>query len=360
MDGITAGQDMSRVTVSTQVPYEVLIGRGLLDRCGELVGDVVPPCRCVVVSDDTVAALYLERTRASLETVGFKVSAYVFASGEEHKTLGTYGDILGFCAREHLTRTDLIVALGGGVVGDMAGCVAATYLRGIRFVQVPTTMLACVDASVGGKTAIDLEEGKNLVGAFHQPSLVICDTDTLDTLPHETFACGMAEVIKYGVLGDEAFFSLLPHVVRSMYGHIIERCVRMKRDYVEQDEREAGARRFLNLGHTVGHAIERCSGYGIPHGDAVACGMVIICRACEARGEADLGTTERVASMCRVFGLPVETRFSADELAEAALADKKRSGDRVTVVGVRRVGDCFLKSVATSELRDLIALGLGE
>ena len=146
MDGITAGQDMSRVTVSTQVPYEVLIGRGLLDRCGELVGDVVPPCRCVVVSDDTVAALYLERTRASLETVGFKVSAYVFASGEEHKTLGTYGDILGFCAREHLTRTDLIVALGGGVVGDMAGFVAATYLRGIRFVQVPTTMLACVDA----------------------------------------------------------------------------------------------------------------------------------------------------------------------------------------------------------------------
>ncbi len=360
MDGITAGQDMSRVTVSTQVPYEILIGRGLLDRCGELVGDVVPPCRCVVVSDDTVAALYLERTRASLETVGFKVSAYVFASGEEHKTLGTYGDILGFCAREHLTRTDLIVALGGGVVGDMAGFVAATYLRGIRFVQVPTTMLACVDASVGGKTAIDLEEGKNLVGAFHQPSLVICDTDTLDTLPHETFACGMAEVIKYGVLGDEAFFSLLPHVVRSMYGHIIERCVRMKRDYVEQDEREAGARRFLNLGHTVGHAIERCSGYGIPHGDAVACGMVIICRACEALGEADLGTTERVASMCRVFGLPVETRFSADELAEAALADKKRSGDRVTVVGVRRVGDCFLKSVATSELRDLIALGLGE
>ena len=267
------------------------------------------------------------------------------------------------------------MALGGGVVGDMAGFAAATYLRGIRCVQIPTTLLAAVDSSVGGKTAVDLSAGKNLVGAFHQPSAVICDVETLDTLPDAVFSDGMAEALKYGVLCDDGLFKrLATSNPREDAIRTISRCVDIKRAYVEADEFEGGLRRFLNLGHTIGHAIEKCSGFAIPHGSAVAVGMIMMARACEANDDAVPGTADRIADACRNAGLPTTipeavaaadparvpdaSAFTAQALAEAARSDKKRSGDTITIVGVHTVGECFLKGIPVDRLQDVIAAGM--
>lgn len=359
--GITKGKtDVRHVRVRVAEGYDVMIGAGLLSECGMLLAGLSAPCRVAVISDDTVAALYLSAVRDSLMAAGFTVVTHVFPHGEEHKTLATFSGILDFLAASGLTRSDLLVALGGGVVGDVAGFAAASYMRGIRYVQMPTTLLAAVDSSVGGKTAVDLPVGKNLVGAFHQPSAVICDTDCLDTLPASTFADGCAEALKYGVLCDEELFELIAAADPADRARIIERCVRIKALYVEADEHEAGERRFLNLGHTVGHAIERCSSYTVTHGQAVAIGMVIIARACERLGRAQAGTTDCITAALERLGLPTSTAYGANELARAALSDKKRSGDAITIVGIERVGACYLESMPVQGLIDLLTLGCEE
>ena len=265
---------MNAVQVKASREYDVLIGAGLLDRCGELIAAVHKPCTAAIITDDTVNALYGERVEASLAAAGYKVVRFVFPHGEENKNLMTFAAAQNFLAENRLSRSDLVVALGGGVVGDLAGFVAATYLRGIRFVQLPTTLLAAVDSSVGGKTAVDLPAGKNLCGCFSQPSLVLCDYETLSTLPEETFAEGCAEVVKYGVLADEGFFSALEEKgVKGEEEAVITRCVSIKRDVVCADEFDNGERQKLNLGHTVGHAIEQNSNFSVSHGAAVAMGM---------------------------------------------------------------------------------------
>ena len=260
---------------------------------------------------------------------------------------------MNFLAENKLTRSDMLVALGGGVVGDLAGFAAATYLRGIRFIQVPTTLLAAVDSSVGGKTAIDLPAGKNLAGAFCQPSLVLCDIDTLNTLPLEVFRDGCAEVIKYGVLYDPDLFDTLSNDGLSFDREsVIARCVELKRDVVMEDEFDTGSRMKLNLGHTIGHGVEARSHFDISHGKAVAIGMAIVSR---ASGCID---THRIIRALEQFGLPTHTEYTADELYAYTLSDKKRSGGSVSLIIPRAIGDCTISPTNIENLKSFIEAGL--
>ena len=347
------------IHVRTDPAYDVTIGPGLLAECGRRLREAVPLCHMAVVADSTVAPLYLETVKASLLQAGYRVSAYVFPAGEGSKNFETLSSILEFLAEEHLTRTDCVAALGGGVTGDMAGLAAALYLRGVKYVQLPTTLLSAVDSSVGGKTAIDLRAGKNLAGAFMQPAAVLCDTSCLNTLPPDVFADGAAEAIKTGVLCDESLFALFEDgALTAAPEEVIARCVAFKAGVVERDEKEQGERKLLNLGHTVGHAIEKCSGFTIPHGHAVAAGTAIMARAAEKLGWTDGPVAGRIAACLEKNRLPVRTGFEARALALAALSDKKRAGDSITIVVPKAIGRCELKKMPVSQLLPVIQAGL--
>ena len=339
---------MRSVHVPASTDYDVLIGAGLIDKAGELTAKVVRPCQCVIVTDDNVDELYGDRVEISFKYSGFGVSRFVFPAGEGSKHIGTLSELLEYMAQRRMTRSDLVVALGGGVVGDMAGFAAAVYARGIRFVQVPTTLLAAVDSSVGGKTAIDLKAGKNLAGAFHQPSLVVTDTDVLRDLPDDLMACGAAEAIKHGMLFDPELFALLETGRwQDRMDEVAARNVELKRDVVARDEFDTGARACLNLGHTFGHAIEQCSGLTITHGQGVAVGMLMA--ACAAGCGDDL--IRRLAACLRANGLPTRCPFGAEALTDAALSDKKRAGASITLVLPEEVGKYRLEKISVGELR---------
>lgn len=345
---------MRSVTVKTSATYEVLIGSGLLQKAGEAVKKVISPCKAAIVTDSTVVHLYEETVRKSLTEAGFSVCTFVFPAGEASKNIHTLSHLLEFLAKEEMTRTDLIVALGGGVTGDLAGFGAAVYLRGISFVQIPTTFLAAIDSSVGGKTAVDLEAGKNLAGAFYQPKLVLCDTDVLQTLPEVVFADGIAEALKYGVLGDDALFEKIAGGdFRQDLEEIIETCVSMKRDVVEEDEFDTGKRQLLNLGHTFGHAIEQKSHFQMTHGHAVAIGMHLIAKAAEAKGIAEKGTAAAIAKALEQNQLPKETEFSPAEVAEGTLRDKKRRGGTISFVFPKKIGACEIVKIPVEEVEAL-------
>lgn len=351
---------MTTVTVRASRPYEVTIGRGLLDTVGRQAAGQWKGRSAAVVSDSTVAPLYLNRVKDSLERAGFRVHSFVFPAGEDQKNGGTYLKLLEFLAARRLTRADGLIALGGGVVGDLAGFAAATFLRGIGFLQLPTTLLAAVDSSVGGKTAIDLTNGKNLAGAFYQPQAVLCDLDTLDTLPAEVFADGCAEVIKYGMIGDPALLARLETVdFRADPEELVARCVAQKRDLVEQDEFDTGARQLLNLGHTLGHGVEACSGYTVSHGWAVAIGMTLVTRAAVAFGRCPAEVLPRLRRLLERYGLPDATAYSAQALYEKTLSDKKRSGDTISLVVPIAWGASQLVRIPVSELPAWIERGLG-
>lgn len=345
------------VTASTE--YDVKIGSGLLATLGAELSKVCKLGTAAIISDSNVWPLYGETATAALEKVGYRVVHFVFPAGEERKNGNTYLAILNFLAENHITRSDCIVALGGGVVGDIAGFAAATFLRGIAYIQVPTTLLAAVDSSVGGKTAIDLDAGKNLAGTFYQPRLVLCDTDLLQTLPEDNFRDGCAEVIKYGVLYDDMLFS---HLMQDGLGFdresVIACCVKLKRDVVAQDEFDTGARQMLNLGHTIGHAVESLSDFTVSHGKAVAVGMAITAIAAEKYGICSSGASKQIQAILAKFHLPATTEHSAQELFEAALSDKKRLGDTVTLVVPREIGRCILRPTKIDELKDFIKAGL--
>lgn len=349
---------MRTIPVNTNPPYGVAIGPGILKDCGVRLREVIPPCHMAVVTDSTVGPLYLETVTESLSAAGYAVSTYTFPAGEGSKNFETLSGILEFLASEHLTRTDCLIALGGGVVGDMAGFAAACYLRGIRYAQMPTTLLSAVDSSVGGKTAIDLRAGKNLAGAFLQPAAVLCGTDCLKTLPPAVFADGAAEAVKTGVLCDGTLFALFEDgTLKADPAEVIARCVAYKAGVVERDEKEQGERKLLNLGHTVGHAIEKCSGYSIPHGHAVAAGLAVMARAAQALGWAEEPLAARICACLSKNALPVSTEYSPEALAEAALADKKRAGGDITLVIPKKIGLCELKTMPVTELLPVIRAG---
>ena len=350
---------MKKVHVNASKSYDITVGRNLLPRLGTFLQPVKSACRVAVITDDRVNALYGNTVLTSLKEQGYAPSLYAFPHGEHAKQLETYGNILEFLAAERITRGDMILALGGGVPGDIAGFAAATYLRGIPVVQVPTTFLAAVDSSVGGKTGVNLAAGKNLAGAFWQPSAVFCDCDTFKTLPAETLADGIAESVKYGCILDRALFEKFEAgVTESDYETIVERCVSIKRDVVQEDERDTGRRQLLNFGHTVGHGIEKNANYEISHGHAVAIGMVIAAGIAEKLHLAEEPCRERIAATLQKYGLPTATDFSAEVLAEAALSDKKRNGRMLTFILPKKIGECILREVPAEDLTRLIRLGL--
>lgn len=351
---------MKTVEVNASGRYDVLIGSGLLSQAGELVKSVaVGAEKAAVVTEDTVDALYGEKIVSALETAGLEAVKYVLPHGEASKNGENYLKILNFLANSHLTRSDVLVALGGGMVGDMAGFAAASYLRGIKYVQIPTTLLADVDSSVGGKTAIDLDAGKNLAGAFCQPRLVICDYDTLRTLPEDIFTDGCAEVIKYGILGDTELFAHLEARGRDFdTEYVLERCVAMKRDYVCADEFDNGERRKLNLGHTLGHAVEAASSFGLSHGKSVAIGLASVARAAAAAGVCSGECAGRIAALLEKFGLPTRTDFDMEVLYEHMLSDKKRLGGTVNLIVPERIGLCTVRPLRMDEAREFMKAGL--
>ncbi len=350
---------MTTVQVKASRSYEVKIGRGLLDTLGVEAAGLVKGRSAAIVSDSNVAPLYLDREKARLEEAGFRTCEFVFPAGESYKNGETYLNLLEFLAENQITRSDTLVALGGGVVGDLTGFAAATFLRGIDFIQLPTTLLAAVDASVGGKTAIDLKNGKNLAGAFYQPRLVLCDLDTLDTLPADIFADGCAEVIKYGMIGDEGLLDLLGQKhFRDDPEEVVARCIARKRDLVEADEFDTGARQLLNLGHTIGHGIEACSGYGISHGKAVAMGMTIITRAAIDHGMCPFESLNKLQKLLKQYGLPDATEYSAADLYEKTLSDKKRTGGTISLVVPTAWGKSVLHKVPVEDLLNWIEKGL--
>lgn len=350
---------MKTIQVNASTTYPIHIGADLLSQSGSLCLDALgAPCKLCVVSDTNVAPLYLQKTEDALVSSGFEVCSFVFPNGEASKNTATLIELLEFLAEHRLTRSDAIVALGGGVVGDLSGFAAAVYLRGIRFLQIPTTLLAAVDSSVGGKTAVDLRAGKNLAGAFHQPSAVICDVKTLDTLSDAVFADGCAEVVKYGVINDRAFFESLRSGVREQIEQVIAACVQNKSRIVEGDEFDRGARQLLNLGHTVGHAVEACSNFEISHGSAVAIGMAVVTRAAVRAGLCPASDLDSLLSLLTSLSLPTECPYTARELCAIASADKKRSGAHITLVVPYGIGDCRLERIELDALEDFVAMGL--
>ena len=349
---------MKTIHVSASKEYDVLVERGLLRRCGELIRGVCRGQSAAIVADETVWTLHGETVAEALRDSGFRVICHTFPAGEQEKTLETYAEVIRFLATEKMSRSDCIVALGGGVTGDLAGFAAATYMRGIDFVQIPTTLLAAVDSSVGGKTAVDLAEGKNLVGCFYQPRMVICDPDVLETLPKEQFRAGMAEVIKYGMIADGAFLKrLVEKSAEEELEDVIAACVEMKRDVVARDEFEQGERRILNFGHTVGHAVERCCHFEVSHGEAVAIGMAVLTRAAVKKGCCSEETLTHLLQALEKYGLPTESDCGLEELSAAALADKKRSGDRLHLVIPETVGKCRVEAIAAESFVDWLKEG---
>lgn len=350
---------MKRISIRASRAYDVCIGRGLFRELGARAAEVLRGRSAVVVSDSNVAPLYLNAALESLRAAGFEADSFVFPAGEASKCPETYIALLRALAEKRLTRSDALVALGGGVVGDLTGFAAATYLRGVASVQIPTTLLACVDSSVGGKTAIDLPEGKNLAGAFYQPNLVLCDPDLLETLPEDVFADGCAEVIKYGMLGSAELLNQLREAPAArQLEYVIAKCVEMKRDVVEGDEFDTGRRQLLNLGHTFAHAIEGASHYEIPHGRAVAMGMRLITRAAVRKGFCPEACLDVLEELLAAHGLPLRADFDAETLAAGALSDKKRSGGTLTLVVPCALGESALHTVPVSEIPDWARAGV--
>ena len=349
---------MKTIHVNASKSYDILIERGILDRAGEEIKTVWGAGEALIVSDDTVWDLYGETVLASMQKAGFDVTSFTFPHGEQSKNLSVYADILNALAARHLSRKGLVVALGGGVVGDMAGFAAATYLRGVRFVQIPTTLLSQVDSSVGGKTAVDLPAGKNLVGAFCQPSLVLCDPHALSTLPAPVFYDGCAEVIKAAMLKSHAFFEDLQKTPpREQLEHMLEFCISMKRDVVEEDEFDTGARQYLNLGHTFGHAVEAASAFSISHGCAVSIGMVMMTRAAVKKGYCKEDTLEQLIALLKQYHLPTEVPYPALSLLGIVRSDKKTMGGTVTLVVPEKIGRCTLVPVPVCDVPDWLTAG---
>lgn len=350
---------MTIVNVKASKEYPVYIENGAIDRTGEYARKHAPGNKAILVSDSHVAPIYAERVKKSLEEAGYEVPVFVFPEGEKSKCRDTLFDLLEASAEAGLTRSDIFIALGGGVTGDLCGLAASLFMRGVRFVQIPTTLLASVDSSVGGKTAIDLDAGKNLCGTFWQPSCVICDPDVLSTLEPSVFADGMAEVIKYGIIcSPEIFETVKDKPDIDKIGKVIAACVQTKADVVAEDEFDRGRRALLNLGHTFGHAIEKCSSFTVSHGSAVAIGMVMAARVSAKLGFADPSCIDVIKTALVNNALATACDFSPEKLAKAALSDKKKSGEKISLVLFCSIGDSFTHTVSTSDLVEIFSWGL--
>jgi 3-dehydroquinate synthase len=350
--------------------YDIHVGRGLLGEAAERVRAVLQPHRIAVVADETVAGLYGETLREALAAGGADAVLVTFPAGEASKRLAQAEVLHEALLAEGLDRKSALVALGGGVTGDLAGFVAATFLRGIPFVQAPTSLLAMVDSSSGGKTGVNLRAGKNLVGAFHQPALVLADIDTLRTLPREELLSGLAEVVKHGVIRDAAYFELVETGAEAILAldpetlaAVVAGSCRIKGAVVAEDEREeSGVRALLNLGHTFGHAYEAASGYALRHGEAVAMGMIAACHLAERLGLSEAALRERLAALLRRIGLPCTApAYDAEDLLATMRGDKKRERGRHRFVLPRSLGTAEVVTVDDEDaVREALRLTISE
>ena len=330
---------------------EIHIENGLLSRAAAVIGETFSPSRIHIVSDSTVAPLYLQKLEQQFT---LPVTHTIIPAGEEHKRLATVEGIYHDLLAVGMTRKDLIVALGGGVVGDITGFAAATFLRGVSLCQIPTTLLAQVDSSVGGKTGVDMPEGKNLVGAFYQPRLVLIDPSVLTTLPEQTFADGMAEVVKYGYISNRDILDMVsaPDYKQNIESIICE-CVKIKRDVVTIDEHDTGLRMILNFGHTIGHAAEKLGNYvDLTHGQAVAVGMVAAMRLSAFLGNEDL--TGRLIEILKHIGLPTELKYDREDIYRSLLSDKKKFGATVNFILVREPGRAEITPIDAEKLHEYV------
>ena len=339
------------INVSASRCYDIHIGRGLLAKLGDFIHPLLGKCRLAVLTDSNVDALYGNVIMEYLAKAGYDACKYVIPAGEASKCATNLLAFLNFLAQEQITRSDALVAFGGGVVGDLCGLSASLYLRGIKYVQVPTTLLAAVDSSVGGKTAIDIPAGKNLVGSFYQPVLVCCDTALMDTLPVNIYRDGCAEVIKYGMILDDVLYEKL-HALPFDREEVVARCVEIKRDVVQQDEFDNGIRGLLNFGHTFGHAIEKLSDFAVSHGEAVAKGMVIASRMAALMGMCNVA--DELSALLVKYGFDISCQYSAEDIFDSLLSDKKRSGGTISVVLPHAMGDCVLVALELDELKNLL------
>lgn len=328
-------------------PYQVLVGRGLLASLGSLLKEQAPAHRYALVSDSNVAAIYGEPTIRGLEEAGLSAELFTFEAGEQNKSRTTWVDLTDRLLRAGFGRDSCLIAMGGGVTGDLGGFVGATYMRGIPVVQVPTSLVAMIDASIGGKTGVDVEAGKNLVGAFHAPNFVLADPDVVSTLPRAERAQGMIEAVKHGAIMDEAYFLALDREMPALLDgeaaaveRAVVRSVELKSAVVSEDEREAGRREILNFGHTLGHAIEAACNFRVPHGTAVACGMILEARLGTALGVTDADVAERIDQVVRRVGVPTEIPDGAapNDILTYLASDKKVRHGRTRFVFLSRIG----------------------
>lgn len=343
---------MKKLRVEVGKGYDIFIQKGILNDCGRYIKTVSQAKKVCVVSDTNVYPIYQNGVKKSLQENGFEVISYVFKAGEASKTIATVMEMVECMAQNGFTREDLVVALGGGVCGDMAGFAAAIYLRGIEFVQIPTSLLAQVDSSVGGKTAVDLPQGKNLCGAFHQPCLVLIDPNTLQTLTPKYFSDGMAEAIKMGCIKSKRLFEKIEQQnANEIIEEIIFECVSLKAEVVQQDEKERGERALLNFGHTAGHAIEKLHGFTtISHGEAVGIGMVLIAKAGEKNGITEKGTANRIVNVLEKYHLKTEDTHALNDIITAMNSDKKRTGDAIRFILLRSIGDSLVQPIHKEEI----------
>lgn len=340
---------MKNIRVNTSKPYDVLIERGSIINCGKYIAEITKSRQAAIITDDIVDELYGDMVESSLSENGFKHTTFVFKNGEASKNISVLSGIYDFLCESNITRNDIIIALGGGVVGDITGFAAATYLRGVEFVQIPTTLLAQIDSSVGGKTAIDIESGKNLVGAFKQPALVICDSNTLKTLSDEILSDGMAEAIKYGMIRDKKLFELIEEHnlsnIDEVMDELVYTCIDIKRMVVENDEFDRGERMILNFGHTIGHAIEGWHNYtNYTHGKGVAAGMCII-----TRKFAEPSVIERLEKTVHSYKLPTNTEALMSELLPYCTKDKKCESANINYIVCKTIGISEIRKVTISE-----------
>ena len=347
---------MEKVTINASISYDILIDSGIIDGCGRLVRDIKPKGKCAVITDDNVDSFYGERVMKSLKDADIEAVKFAFPHGEASKNHSTLLSIYAFLAGHGFTRSDYIVALGGGVVGDTAGFAATTYMRGIDFIQIPTTVVSQADSSVGGKTAVNIEAGKNLVGLFHQPRLVIADTDTLSTLTPEFFADGMAEVVKHGMIKSAELFEILStQDIKSNLVGIMKRNVTIKGRVVENDEREKGERMLLNFGHTLGHALEKYYNFtGLTHGCAVAIGMSTFTHIAERRGMCKAGVADKLDALLIKCGLPITDPAPMSELFRLSLGDKKHLANGMNIVICSDIGKSDVVKMSVDEYQEFL------
>lgn len=341
---------MEKITVNASTPYEVLIGQGLLMSCGKLAREVTKSNKMILITDDIVDNLYSETVIHSLTKEGFNVFKYVFPNGEKSKSMDNLINIYNFLAEHNVSRTDCLCALGGGVTGDITGYAAATYLRGIDFIQIPTTLLAQIDSSVGGKTAVNLPCGKNLIGAFKQPKLVICDPLTLKTLSESIVSDGMAEAIKYGMIKSHHLFDIIASHNSTNYFNVIDdivsRCITIKSMIVEKDEFDKGERMLLNFGHTMGHAVESFYHYEkYTHGSAVAIGMNMITEQAVKAGICSSEALEELKNVLLSYSLPLNCDAKTEELLPLCCNDKKCESSSINAIVCSQIGKSEIRKM---------------